>query len=161
MIVKAASLGELLTAEMAGELVLFFFRCVNSFVCLQRASCLETLLTVSALVTTLRLVHISDVGPNMCVWKILEASITLADEAGFVEVLPNVVPHLLEVVGKEQARMLSAFVFNILRPVTGLPVFDKILMAPAVLTTTTAGGERWCLKHSHPLLLQREFIFPR
>ena len=31
----------------------------------------------------------------MCVWKILEASVTLADEAGFVEVLPNVVPHLL------------------------------------------------------------------
>ena len=31
----------------------------------------------------------------MCVWKILEASVALADEAGFVEVLPNVVPHLL------------------------------------------------------------------
>ena len=31
----------------------------------------------------------------MCVWKILEAAVTLADEAGFVEVLPNVVPHLL------------------------------------------------------------------
>ena len=82
----------------------------------------------------------------MCVWKILEASVTLADEAGFVEVLPNVVPHLLgggtviiydqfviivingnlfgliylEVVGKEQTRMLLAFVFNILRPVTSL-----------------------------------------
>ena len=82
----------------------------------------------------------------MCVWKILEAAVTLADEAGFVEVLPNVVPHLLgggtviiydqfviivingnlfgfiylEVVGEEQTRMLSAFVFNILRPVTGL-----------------------------------------
>ena len=82
----------------------------------------------------------------MCVWKILEASVALADEAGFEEVLPNVVPHLLveetvfildqfviivingnlfgliylEVVGKEQTRMLLAFVFNILRPVTGL-----------------------------------------
>ena len=28
-------------------ILLFFFRCVNSFVCLQRADCLETLLTVS------------------------------------------------------------------------------------------------------------------
>ena len=31
----------------------------------------------------------------MCVWKILVAAVALADEAGFVEVFPYVVPHLL------------------------------------------------------------------
>jgi len=161
MVVEAAPLSKFLTAKVTRELVFFILRCVNPFVSLKRAQCLEVLLARSALMGAIGLMHVPYMGPDMCVWKIFEAEVASPDKTGFVEVLAHVVPHLLEVVGgKDAGRSLVTFVLNVHLRVAAPPVFNESLVVLAIFTTAAAPGERRCLKHSHTLLLWGKCLFP-
>jgi len=161
VVVEAASLSKLLAAQVARELVLFFLRRMDPFVSLERAQRLEVLLAKPALMGAIGLMYVSHVGPDVCVGKIFEALVAFPDQAGFIKMLSHVVPHLLEVIGGEVARrLLVAFVLNLHLGVVAPPVFNQGLMVLAIFTAVAAASECRCLKHSHPLLLWGECLFP-
>lgn len=105
--------------------------------------------------------HVPHMGPDMRVGEIFEAEVAFPDEAGLIKVLSHMVPHLLEVIGGEgTGRLLVAFVLNLHLGVAAPPVFNQSLMVLAIFPAVAAAGECRCLKHSHPLLLWGECLFP-